>query len=209
VSLFIAALALALSPTPAESPKTTTLSLVDATHAAMEHNPELAEASSALRAAEASVRSAGALPEPMLSYQAWQQPLSRPFDPTATNMHMFGIRQSLPFPGQRGIAEGAARSESLARNDDVRYPLHRPRLAAMTRAPQTGAHGGSRDVGEAGCGVEGERPDLGGVLRGKGLHAGWPAVHGAPARWWATAGPPVGSDRARGSAVEGQAVIAG
>jgi outer membrane protein, heavy metal efflux system len=120
VSLFIAALALALSPTPAESPKTTTLSLVDATRAAMEHNPELAEASSALRAAEASIRSAGALPEPMLSYQAWQQPLSRPFDPTATNMHMFGIRQSLPFPGQRGIAEGAARSESLARNDDVR-----------------------------------------------------------------------------------------
>jgi len=86
----------------------------------MEHNPELAEASSAVRAAEASIRSAGSLLELMLSYQAWQQPLSRPFDPSATNMHMIGIRQSLPFPGQRGIAERAARSESVARGYDLR-----------------------------------------------------------------------------------------
>ena len=97
-----------------------TLSLVDATRLAMERNPELAEAASAARAAEHGVRGAGALPEPMLSYQAWQQPLSRPFDPTATNMHMIGIRQSLPFPGQLGIAERAVRSEAEARRDDVR-----------------------------------------------------------------------------------------
>ncbi len=112
------ALVVALSAAPAETSQT--LSLVDATRAAMEHNPELAEASSAVRAAEASIRSAGSLPEPMLSYQAWQQPLSRPFDPSATNMHMIGIRQSLPFPGQRGIAERAARSESVARGYDLR-----------------------------------------------------------------------------------------
>src|SRR5919197_1773892 len=66
------------------------------------------------------VRVAGALPETMLSYQAWQQPLSRPFDPTATNMHMIGVRQSLPFPGQLAIAERAARRESEARRDDLR-----------------------------------------------------------------------------------------
>jgi cobalt-zinc-cadmium efflux system outer membrane protein len=96
------------------------LSLVDATRFAMERNPELAEASSSARAAEAGIRGAGSLPEPMLSYQAWQQPLSRPFDPSATNMHMIGIRQSLPFPGQLGIAESAARREAEARRDDVR-----------------------------------------------------------------------------------------
>jgi outer membrane protein TolC len=56
----------------------------------------------------------------MLSYQAWQQPLSRPVDPSATNMHMIGIRQSLPFPGQLGIAERAARSDAAARRDEVR-----------------------------------------------------------------------------------------
>jgi outer membrane protein TolC len=86
----------------------------------MDHNPELAEAGSAARAADRAVRGAGALPEPMLSYQAWQQPLSHPFDPSATNMHMIGIRQALPFPGQLGIAERAARSAAEARRDDVR-----------------------------------------------------------------------------------------
>lgn len=116
--MFVHVLVMALSAAPAEASQT--LSLVDATRAAMEHNPELAEASSGARAAEAAVRGAGALPEPMLSYQAWQQPWSRPLDPAATNMHMIGIRQSLPFPGQLGIAERAARSEAEARRDDVR-----------------------------------------------------------------------------------------
>ncbi|HEY6002680.1 MAG TPA: TolC family protein, partial [Anaeromyxobacter sp.] len=97
-----------------------TLTLADATRVAMERNPELAEAASSARAAEAGVRAAGALPEPMLSYQAWQQPLSRPADPGATNMHMIGIRQSLPFPGQLAIAERAARSDAAARSDEVR-----------------------------------------------------------------------------------------
>jgi outer membrane protein, heavy metal efflux system len=118
VSTLIPAFIVAVSATSAETSET--LALVDATRAAMEHNPELAEAASAVRAAEQGIRSAAALPEPMLSYQAWQQPLSRPVDPTATNMHMIGIRQSLPFPGQRGIAERAARFESEARRDDLR-----------------------------------------------------------------------------------------
>lgn len=115
----VPALVAALSAAAAESQEKT-LSLVEATRVAMERNPELAEVASAARAAERGVRGAGALPEPMLSYQAWQQPLSRPFDPTATNMHMIGIRQSLPFPGQLGIAERAARSGADARREDVR-----------------------------------------------------------------------------------------
>jgi outer membrane protein, heavy metal efflux system len=97
-----------------------TLTLVDATRIAMERNPEVAEASSSARAAAAAVRVAGALPEPMLSYQAWQQPLARPFDVSATNMHMIGIRQSLPFPGQLGLAERAARSDAEARRGALR-----------------------------------------------------------------------------------------
>ncbi|HEX9289347.1 MAG TPA: TolC family protein [Anaeromyxobacteraceae bacterium] len=118
MSILVPALVAAVSAAAAET--SPTLSLVHATRVAMERNPELAEAFSAARAAERGVRGAGALPEPMLSYQAWQQPLSRPFDPTSTNMHMIGIRQSLPFPGQLGIAERAARSEAEARRDDVR-----------------------------------------------------------------------------------------
>jgi cobalt-zinc-cadmium efflux system outer membrane protein len=119
LSIVVPALVAALAAASAESSQQT-LSLADATRVAMERNPELAEAASAARAAERGVRGASALPEPMLSYQAWQQPLSRPFDPSATNMHMIGIRQSLPFPGQLGFAERAARSEAEARRDDVR-----------------------------------------------------------------------------------------
>jgi outer membrane protein TolC len=118
VTILVAVLVAAMSAAAAETPQT--LSLVEATRVAMERNPELAEVASAARAAEHGVRGAGALPEPMLTYQAWQQPLSRPFDPNSTNMHMIGIRQSLPFPGQLGIAERAARSEAEARRDDVR-----------------------------------------------------------------------------------------
>jgi cobalt-zinc-cadmium efflux system outer membrane protein len=118
VSIPFRPLAALLSAAAAQTSQT--LSLIDATRVAMDHNPELAEAASAARAAERGVRAAGSLPEPMLSYQAWQQPLSRPFDPTATNMHMIGIRQSFPFPGQLGIAERAARSSAEARRDDVR-----------------------------------------------------------------------------------------
>src|SRR5206468_7857434 len=54
-----------------------------------------------------------------LSYQAWQQPLARPWDPTATNMHMIGVRQSLPFLGQRGLAGQAADLEAAASQSDV------------------------------------------------------------------------------------------
>lgn len=118
MSILAPALAAALSAAAAETSQT--LSLLDATRVAMERNPELAEAASAARAAELGVRGAGALPEPMVSYQAWQQPLAHPFDPTATNMHMIGIRQSLPFPGQLAIARRAARGEAAARRDDVR-----------------------------------------------------------------------------------------
>jgi outer membrane protein TolC len=118
VSLLLSAVLAAVVSATGETPST--LTLVDATRVAMQRNPELAEAASSARGAEAGVRVAGSLPEPMLSYQSWQQPLAHPFDPSAANMHMFGIRQSLPFPGQRGIAESAARREAEASRDDLR-----------------------------------------------------------------------------------------
>lgn len=96
------------------------LTLVAATQAAMANNPELAMSAAGARAAGAAARGAGAFPEPMLSYQAWQQPLTRPFDPGATNMHMLGLRWPLPFPGQLGLARRAAGEEASARMEDVR-----------------------------------------------------------------------------------------
>jgi outer membrane protein TolC len=117
VSTSLVVLLTLASATDSTAPR---LTLVDATRAAMANNPELMQAASGVQVAERGVSVAGALPELMLSYQAWQQPLAHPFDPTATNMHMFGFRQSLPFPGQRGLAAQAARHDAEAARDDVR-----------------------------------------------------------------------------------------
>ena len=96
------------------------LTLAAATRAAMQGNPELAAATSGARASSHAARAARALPEPMLSYQAWQQPLTRPVDPGATNMHMLGIRWSVPFPGQLALAGRAAADAASARSEDAR-----------------------------------------------------------------------------------------
>lgn len=95
------------------------LTLVDAVRAALERNPELAEARASAAASAAVGAVARALPEPTLSYQAWQQPLARPWDPTATNMHMIGVRQSLPFFGQRRLAGQSADLEAKASGEDA------------------------------------------------------------------------------------------
>ncbi len=96
------------------------LTLAAATRLAMQGNPELVAAASGVRAAAHEARAARALPEPMLSYQAWQQPLSRPVDPGATSMHMLGIRWSVPFPGQLALAGRAAEEAASARVEDAR-----------------------------------------------------------------------------------------
>ena len=96
------------------------LTLAVVTRAAMAANPELAASTASARAADAAARGARALPEPMLSYQAWQQPISHPLDPGETNMHMFGVRWSIPFPGQLGLAGRAADEGALASRADVR-----------------------------------------------------------------------------------------
>ena len=110
---------LALGAAPAEEVKPK-LTLHDVVAEALAHNPELEQAQAAVGTSQAGVGVAGGLAEPFFSYQAWQQPFSRPVDPGATNMHMIGLRQSLPFPGQRGRAEKAAAAGVDAVREDAR-----------------------------------------------------------------------------------------
>lgn len=95
------------------------LDLRTAVREALKHNPEIAWAEASARAESAQARGARAWPEPMLSYQAWQQPLTQPFDPSATDMHMFGVRQALPFWGQLGRAGEAAEAGARAATADA------------------------------------------------------------------------------------------
>lgn len=96
------------------------MDLRSAIHEALQHNPELAQARAGSDVERAGVAGARAWPEPSLSYQAWQQPLAKPFDPSATNMHMLGIRQMVPFPGQLQRAGRAAEAGAAAREADDR-----------------------------------------------------------------------------------------
>lgn len=126
LSAVVGRLALVLS---AQAQTQEVLDLRSAVQEALQHNPEVAQARVATEAELAGVDGARAWPEPSLSYQAWQQPLARPFDPTATNMHMLGIRQSLPFPGQLEHAGKAAEAVAAARGAD--YLAARLRLEAQ------------------------------------------------------------------------------
>ena len=96
-----------------------TLNLRTAVREALDHNPEVAQSQAAVRAEAAQARGARAWPEPSISYQAWQQPLAQPLDPTATNMHMFGLRQTLPFWGQRSGSGEAAEAGARATEADA------------------------------------------------------------------------------------------
>lgn len=95
------------------------LTLAAAAREAVENNPSLRQVDADADAAAAQVRVASAWPETSLSYQAWQQPWSRPLDPSATNMHMFGVRQMLPFPGQLSHGSSAAAADARAQRADV------------------------------------------------------------------------------------------
>jgi outer membrane protein TolC len=95
------------------------LTLVEAVRAALQRNPELLEARAAAAASASAGAVARAFPELTLSYIAWQQPWAHPFDPSATNMHMFGFRQALPFLGQRHLAGKAADLEAAASLSDA------------------------------------------------------------------------------------------
>ncbi|MGD9878531.1 MAG: TolC family protein [Reyranella sp.] len=98
-------------PVAADSPATLPALLDEA----LRHNPELAAARSRADAADARVRPAGALDDPMLETGIVNAPLSplslRREDMT---MQMLGISQRLPFPGKRALRADVARSEATS-----------------------------------------------------------------------------------------------
>ena len=98
-------------PVGAESPT----ALVALLNEALRQNPELASARSRTDAAEARVRPAGALDDPMLEAGIVNAPLSpislRREDMT---MQMLGLSQRLPFPGKRALRVEVARSEAAS-----------------------------------------------------------------------------------------------
>ncbi|HEX6274283.1 MAG TPA: TolC family protein, partial [Polyangiaceae bacterium] len=93
-------------------------SLVDETtldavlRVALANNPDLTEARERARADRESAPAAARLPDPEFEYQLWAQPLARPLALDEAQMHMFGLRQSIPAPGSLGARADAASEQA-------------------------------------------------------------------------------------------------
>jgi outer membrane protein, heavy metal efflux system len=75
---------------------------------ALARNPELVELTERTKGAREQARAMGRLPDPEFEYQLWAMPLARPYALDQAEMHMFGLRQSLPPPGSLDAREHAA-----------------------------------------------------------------------------------------------------
>jgi len=101
------------------------------TRIALARSPTVLEARARTKAALARVKIAGRLPDLEFKYELWGQPVSKAWDPTMTQMHMFGFRQTFPAGGaldaqsemameEAKIALEAQRARSLDVVADVR-----------------------------------------------------------------------------------------
>ncbi len=86
---------------------------------AMEANPSLRAAESRRIAAEATVPSAGARPDPMLMFGVMNLPLGGMGFADEMTMKTVGIGQTFPFPGKLDLATRAARHSAEAARADV------------------------------------------------------------------------------------------
>ncbi len=78
-------------------------------------NPSLEVARARAAAAEHRVKPAGALDDPRVSYSASNIPVGDfDFESTPLSGHQFGLRQKLPFPGERSNRRSAATHEATA-----------------------------------------------------------------------------------------------
>ena len=89
---------------------------------AMDRNPELKEALARTRAGMEEVRRAGALDDPMLKFEAWGVPLSKPTAFNQADTNMVGLRQTFPFPGNLRI-----KGEAALRDAESMFQMYRDR----------------------------------------------------------------------------------
>ncbi|KFI22822.1 TolC family protein [Nitrosococcus oceani] len=106
---------------PGEESLEKRLSLQVAIKTALEDNPGLAEMQARAEAMAAIPSQAGALPDPVISFNALNLPVDT-FDRSQETMTQLqiGISQEFPFPGKRGLRQSAAEYEAVAIRHDVR-----------------------------------------------------------------------------------------
>lgn len=81
---------------------------------AIARSPSLLAGARRVRALTASAQAESSLPEPELTADIWQVPVSRPWAIGDAQMIMLGISQAFPAPGVRGLREEAVAHEARA-----------------------------------------------------------------------------------------------
>ena len=125
------------SPTPRPSPAGPVLRLEELEAMALRNNPTLAQAESAVRAAEGRRRQAGMMPNPVVGYSAENVSVRQPSE---TTEHLFFVEQTIPlggklaksrrvFASERDEAEAASRAQRQRVLNAVRT-LHAEALGA-------------------------------------------------------------------------------
>jgi cobalt-zinc-cadmium efflux system outer membrane protein len=107
------------------------LSLQAAIEEALARNPELLAARRAWQAALRRPPQARALDDPEFSIQTWGVPLRDPVNLRRANPNIFGLRQSLPFPGKRRLKGEIAADE--ARIAEAQYQAKARELVAQVK----------------------------------------------------------------------------
>lgn len=82
------------------------------TRIALAKSPTVLEARARTKAALARVKVAGRLPDLEFKYELWGQPIAKAWDPTQTQMHMFGLRQTFPAAGSLDAQSQMAMEEA-------------------------------------------------------------------------------------------------
>jgi outer membrane protein, heavy metal efflux system len=124
------AIAQAAAP-PATSEREQTISLDAILLVALDKNPELNEAKLRSRAAREGAPAVSRWPDPELEYQLWAQPLARPWAVGEAQMHMVGVRQTIPAPGtSSNRAEAASARADVAQQS---YQARRLELVGRVR----------------------------------------------------------------------------
>lgn len=102
--LWISVFVLLLSASGMAQTADSTLKLVDLIHEAIENNPDLQSAQNSWQAAIAKIPQAGALPDPVISLNLLNMPVSTfVFDQEAMTQKQVAFTQKFPFPGKLGI----------------------------------------------------------------------------------------------------------
>lgn len=132
VNLITLLLLIALFPSLAAQSPENTLRLPELIREALDNNPDLQSAQNVWQAENAKIPQAGALPDPVISFNLMNLPVNTlDFNQEPMTGKQIAIMQMFPFPGKQGLRETIAREN--ASTSEYRYQELRNQLVQQVK----------------------------------------------------------------------------